>query len=68
MAIDKLVLPLSELRIVIMLNICKHQSAKWRYEFQAPKCIVVVINEAYDARPLEAMQYRHLGILLNKYI
>ena len=64
-----------------MLNICKNHSGKWRYEFQPPKCIVVVFNESPldyrisnrvwfmgDARLTEDMQYKHLGILLNKYL
>ena len=78
---DKLLLSLSKLGIDIMLNICKNHSGKWRYEFQPPKCIVVVFNESPldyrisnivcfmgDARLAEDMQYKHLGILLNKYL
>ena len=78
---DKLVLSLAKIGIDVMVNICKNHSDKWRYEFQPPKCTIVVYNESPldyriskriwnmgDARLEEDVLYKHLGVCLNKYL
>ena len=78
---DKLVLSLSKLGIDLMVTICHKHSGKWRYEFQPPKCVVVVFNESPldyrmtnrtwalgDAHVEEDVSCKHLGIYLNKHL
>ncbi|MCG8048788.1 MAG: reverse transcriptase family protein [Candidatus Thiodiazotropha taylori] len=78
---DKLVLSLSKLGLDRMLDICFRHSGRWRYEFQPPKCVVIVFNESpLDYRIMsrqwalgeatinENVLYKHLGIYMNKYL
>ena len=63
-----------------MLQICNNYSCKWRFEYNASKCAVIVFNESkndYSKQNrkwqmgnnliMEGINYTHLGIILNKY-
>ncbi|MEW8150680.1 MAG: reverse transcriptase family protein [Candidatus Thiodiazotropha endolucinida] len=78
---DMLLLSLSKFGLDQMIRICYNSSCKWRYEYQPPKCTVVVYNESEsefhrsnrvwqigDAYIEEDDCYKHLGIHCNKYL
>ena len=78
---DMLLLSLSKFGLDQLISICYNSSCKWHYEYQPPKCTVVVYNESEsefhrsnrvwqigDAYIEEDDCYKHLGIHCNKYL
>ena len=77
---DMVLVALSKAKLDDMLTQCYFYSCKWRYEYNASKCSVVVFNESRHPfrrsnrvwflgnEPLsETESYTHLGVTLNKY-
>ena len=72
---------LSKRKLDNMLSMCYSYSCRWRYEYNASKCAVVVFNETKhqfqrtdrvwflgNERVIESESYLHLGITCNKYL
>ena len=63
-----------------MLNFCNSYSKNWRYEYNASKCSVVVVNESgqqketrclnYNSDNIinETRDYTHLGIVCDSFL
>lgn len=77
---DMILFSMSKYGLDQMLQICYEYSLKWRFEYNAKKCSVVVYNETKhefdqsdrswklgDQTITEDIQYTHLGIICNKY-
>lgn len=77
---DMILFSMSKYSLDQMLQICYNYSLKWRFEYNANKCSVVVYNESkyeFDQSNRlwklgnqiihEDIQYTHLGIICNKY-
>ena len=80
---DMLLLSLSKFGLSIIMQICYRHSLKWYFGYQAVKCCVVVYNESETDfnrcknvrqwflgtdKVTESTEYKHLGIILDKYI
>ena len=78
---DMVVLALTVCGLALLLCICYASSCKWRYEYSAPKCSVIVYNETkrqflnsnrvwYMGTDtiMENENYKHLGVNTNKYL
>ena len=78
---DMCLVTLSKGALDQMMNICFRYSCKWRYEYNARKCAVIVFNDTYrhvhvDKRqwmlgrdPVdEKFDYTHLGVKLSKFL
>ena len=78
---DMVLLALSVVGLLCLLCICYAYSCKWRYEYSASKCSVIVYNEnKYDYMKSKRIwhfgndiikedeNYKHLGIINNKYL
>ena len=78
---DMVLLALSAVGLLCLLCICYAYSCKWRYEYSASKCSVIVYNEnKYDYMKSkrkwhfgndiikEDENYKHLGIINNNFL
>ena len=80
---DMLLLSLSKSGLSIMMQICYRHSLKWHFMYQAVKCCVVVYNESETEfnrcknvrqwflgtdKVTESTEYKHLGVILDKYM
>ena len=75
---DMMLVALSSTGINAMLDICNIYSKKWRYEYNASKCSVVVFNESAQKKETrcfklgdntinETMDYTQLAIICDPF-
>ena len=75
------ILALTVCGLALLLCICYAYSCKWRYEYSAPKCSVIVYNETKrqflnsnrvwymgNDTIMEIENYKHLSVNTNKYL
>lgn len=77
---DMLIASFSKVGLDKMINLCYEYACKWRFQYQASKCSVIVFNESKNSYEnsmrvwklgtediLESYLYKHLGIWCEKY-
>lgn len=76
---DMILVSLSRKGLEKMMSICHNYSVKWRFEYNANKCGVIVFNETGNRNTErrwklgpqtvnEVVEYTHLGINCNSFL
>ena len=60
---DMMTVALSATWINAMLNFCNSYSKNWRYEYNASKCSVVVVNESGQQKETRCLNYNSDNII-----